>query len=332
MVSPIVRSIVIGLGIQGRKRKNVLEARGEYAGWVDTSPGISMETDERPFWPNITQVPLESYDAAMVCVPPDQKPAICEYLAANKKHMLIEKPLLGADSQLRKLGGDCHRAGVVAYVAYNHRFEPMIVRLKELIDSGDLGDLYHCRMFYGNGTAEDVRASPWRDSGYGVMAEIGTHLIDLEELLFRKPPSSGDKFLDFIVENGRSYRMHGGKIANAYENKVFDHANFSSGESKPDVHCEVTYLSWKNTFTIDLIGSNGSAHLDGLTKWGRSTLTHRRRQRPPGVPTEEIFSVVQGDETWKKEYEYFKIQCERRKTADIGLERDIMINKTLEAL
>ena len=47
--------------------------------------------------------------------------------------------------------------GAVCYTAYNHRFEPHFVRMREVIASGELGALYHCRMFYGNGTARLVR-------------------------------------------------------------------------------------------------------------------------------------------------------------------------------
>ena len=47
--------------------------------------------------------------------------------------------------------------GVVCYIAYNHRFEPHFVRMREAGRLGTLGALYHCRMFYGNGTARLVR-------------------------------------------------------------------------------------------------------------------------------------------------------------------------------
>ena len=43
------------------------------------------------------------------------------------------------------------------YTAYNHRFEPHFVRMRDLIASGELGAIYSCRMFYGNGTARLVR-------------------------------------------------------------------------------------------------------------------------------------------------------------------------------
>ena len=50
--------------------------------------------------------------------------------------------------------------------------------MRELIVSGELGEIYSCRMFYGNGTARLVRESDWRDQGAGVLPDLGSHLLD----------------------------------------------------------------------------------------------------------------------------------------------------------
>ena len=33
---------------------------------------------------------------------------------------------------------------------------------------------------------------------------------------------------------------------------------------------------WKNSFNLDVIGEKGSAHINGLCKWGPSTLEIRK--------------------------------------------------------
>ena len=70
------------------------------------------------------------------------------------------------------------------YVAYNHRFEPHFVRMRDLIASGVLGRIYRCRMFYGNGTARLVRNSDWRDQGAGVLDDLGSHVLDTARFWF----------------------------------------------------------------------------------------------------------------------------------------------------
>ena len=91
------------------------------------------------------------------------------------------------------------RAGVICYTAYNHRFEPHYLRMRELIASGELGRIYSCRMYYGNGTARLVRDSVWRDHGAGVLPDLGSHLLDTCRYWF------GDIGDDFSVISARAF-------------------------------------------------------------------------------------------------------------------------------
>src|SRR5260370_31193491 len=50
--------------------------------------------------------------------------------------------------------------------------------MRDLIATGELGAIYSCRMFYGNGTARLVRDSAWRDRGAGVLPHLGSPLLD----------------------------------------------------------------------------------------------------------------------------------------------------------
>ena len=56
--------------------------------------------------------------------------------------------------------------------------------MRDLVADGRLGRLYHCRMFYGNGTARLVRESDWRDHGSGVLHDLGSHLLDTASFWF----------------------------------------------------------------------------------------------------------------------------------------------------
>src|SRR3546814_1354994 len=98
---------------------------------------------------------------------------------SNRKHTLVEKPLWAErDGDIVALENLAREHGVVCYTAYNHRFEPHYIRMRDLIASGALGQIYRCRMFYGNGTARLVRDSAWRDDGGGVLPDLGSHLLD----------------------------------------------------------------------------------------------------------------------------------------------------------
>jgi len=91
---------------------------------------------------SVTDVPLDAYDAALVCTPDEAKSELLEYLLAHGKHVLVEKPLLTPDDVvLERLAAVAQEKAVACYTAYNHRFEPHFVRMKRLIDSGELGRL-----------------------------------------------------------------------------------------------------------------------------------------------------------------------------------------------
>ena len=165
-----MRVIVVGLGVQGVKRRKV--AGHECVATVEIRDG---EGD----YSSIETVPLDIFDGAILCLPDDQKLTSIRYLISKCKHVMVEKPLaFGNRDLIKDVFDEARQAGVILYTAYNHRFEPAFVRMKELIESGELGSIYSVRMFYGNGTARLVRDSEWRDNGSGVLSDLGSHLLD----------------------------------------------------------------------------------------------------------------------------------------------------------
>ena len=81
-----------------------------------------------------------AYDAALVCIPDAPKIELLRYLLEHGKHVLVEKPLCGTnDDDLRALEALARRTGALCYTAYNHRFEPHFVRMRELLATGELG-------------------------------------------------------------------------------------------------------------------------------------------------------------------------------------------------
>jgi predicted dehydrogenase len=299
-----MRVVVVGLGVQGHKRRRF--AGGDFVCSVDIN---NAEADVR----DLREVSPDRYDAALLCVPDAAKIELLTYLIANGKHALVEKPLVAEEAALAKLQADARAANVVVYVAYNHRFEPHFVRMRDLIKSGALGRIYRCRMFYGNGTARLVRNSAWRDQGAGVLDDLGSHVLDTARFWF------GDIGNDFtIVSAGR------------FENRSPDHVVFAAPRAVPQLEFEMTLLSWRNHYTCDVFAENGSAHISSLCKWGPSEFSHRVRVLPSGRPPESAVTLIQDDPTWALEYEHFKTLCRERRPTDLA--NDIWLNRVLRKL
>jgi len=298
-----MRVAIVGMGTQGGKRCAV--AGEEVAATVDP---LVPQADYR----SIHQVPLDSFDAALVCAPDSEKLSLLDYLLSREKHVLVEKPLLGTVEQLSHLAKLAHSNKVTCYTAYNHRFEPHIGQLKQVLEENRIGKPYVARFFYGNGTAVDVRNSGWRDSGAGVLSDLGSHLLDMAIFLFGQ-----------LDDGITSWSF------NCFENRTFDHVLFGMTGGIPVLEFEATLLSWCNSFTIDVLGELGSIHVDGLCKWGPSKFAVRTRVFPSGHPAEEVYTLEQADPTWKLEYEHFKVLCHDHV---LDFDRDILIGGLLSQL
>lgn len=301
--------LVIGLGNQGIKRIKTLKKYKYYTvdPYVKSADFSSIN--------QISKKLLREIVGAIICTPEKDKFEIIKFCFKNNINVMVEKPLL-----LKKLSdyNYIEKVGIknklICYTAYNHRFEPHIISCKQIIDSGKLGKIYHCRMFYGNGTARIVKNSPWKDKQLGVISDLGSHLIDT---------------LIFLL--GNQFKNIKKISSNKYENNSTDHAILMfHKKNKIHVELEMTLCMWRNTFTCDIIGEKGSIHVDCLCKWGPSTLKYRKRKLPSGVPKENTKTIVSKDPTWQKEINHFIGQIKNK--TPINLDNDKYIFKNLKKL
>jgi predicted dehydrogenase len=275
-----MKYIIIGYGNIGKKRYNALKEK-----CIATVDPNKEGVDYKDY----KKVPIDSYDAAILSVPNDIKIGIMKYLLSNKKHVLVEKPLLFEDEKAaQELLSIAKDNGVIWYTSYNHRFEPLVVKLKKFLDEKTIGEVYFANLTYGNGTVKNI-VNTWRDVGYGVLEDLGCHLMDIGNYLF------SDNWYK------REYKLN--DVYN-FEAKTWDFISFSSVDNH--LHFLCSTLMWKNTFKIEVIGSKGSLHLNGLNKWGESKLILHERVFPSGVPKKTVTTSSGADESWKKDIEYFE--------------------------
>ena len=182
-----------------------------------------------------------------------------------------------------------------------------MLALKRRLDAGELGRVYRTRLFYGNGTAGTI-AGTWRDTGFGVLEDMASHLIDLTGYLF------GKIGCDFEVWDRRSHEL-----------KVVDHCVLATTDHEVVIEC--SFLSWKNRWLIDVVGERGSIEMNGLTKWGGSELIVRRRRLPSGPPEETREAVTGPDPTWAADLHHFESEAIAGRTSrdnDVWITRTVM--------
>jgi len=296
-----VRYLLVGLGNIGRKRQALLGER-----CVATADPFNADAQ----FAAAQDCPTDAYDAVVLATPNQSKLELLEYFVTRGKHVLVEKPLLFTDVDAARYLDDVARSTrAVWYTSYNHRFETMIASARAHLESGGIGELYHARLFYGNGTVGNV-VGTWRDQGLGVLEDLGSHLLDLAADLF-----------------GCGGRAFGAWTLEHHEAASFDHCVLAA--SDPHIVLEASYLAWKNTFRLDAFGSRGSLHVNGLQKWGPSELILRERVLPSGVPRESREAAPGGvDPTWERDLEHFAALCAAAEPRT-SLDNDLWISRTL---
>jgi len=97
----------------------------------------------------------------------------CEYTiqaAEAGKHILVEKPAASSISELEKMQEAVEKTGVKCMPVHNYIYEPGIMRAKQMIENGKLGDVTQFYMMYNIHHADEIRARyP------GVIRQILTH-------------------------------------------------------------------------------------------------------------------------------------------------------------
>ena len=130
-------------------------------------------------------------DAVLIALPHDLHYECGMFFAHNKKHILMEKPLCNSEEECLRLIEACEQADVTLMCAYPVRYWPGIVKLKELLSSGEYGKVFMMSVW-----TEQLTHYPdyhWGNTarlGGGQLFSHGCHYIDLL-LWFLGQPISG---------------------------------------------------------------------------------------------------------------------------------------------
>jgi predicted dehydrogenase len=104
---------------------------------------------------------------------------------ADGKHILCEKPLSLDTARASEMLRAADAAGVVHMTAFTYRYTPALQYMIHLVSSGELGAIRTVRAAYQMALSGHLLG--WRSTkaqaGSGVLADIGSHLIHMVELV-----------------------------------------------------------------------------------------------------------------------------------------------------
>ncbi|MFH1424486.1 MAG: Gfo/Idh/MocA family oxidoreductase [archaeon] len=284
---------IIGAGLIGNKRAAALEGaeliqvadvNEESAKKLASEYNCKYTTD----WKEVVSNP--EIDIVFVCTTHDLLTPISVEALQNGKHVLVEKPAGRNPDEVAQLVKAAQESGKKVKVGFNHRYHPAMLKAKELLDSGAIGEFCYIRAVYGHGGRpgyeKEWRANPEK-SGGGEMLDQGSHLIDLSRWYAGNFDDAvgfaTNEFWEIPVED------NGFAILRSKEGKTaFLHASWTE---------------WKNRFYFHIFGKTGVIEINGLGRsYGPETLTLYKMKPEMGPPDQEVFEFPEADNSWALEF------------------------------
>lgn len=126
----------------------------------------------------LKEVPCDAVD---ICTPNKaHTPAVLAALKAGR-HVLCEKPLAASPAEIQQMIKVRDKAKKLLMTAQHWRFQGESLLLKQAIDDGELGDVYHARSWYLRRRQMPNKPGFWLKelAGGGPCIDIGVHTLDL---------------------------------------------------------------------------------------------------------------------------------------------------------
>jgi predicted dehydrogenase len=167
------------------------------------------------------------------------------------KHVVCEKPLARTADESYDVWQRVAAAGVKHMCAFNYRFVPAVRLARQMLEAGELGEIYHFRGAYLQEWG-DTEGDIWRfqreAAGSGALGDLGAHVIDLARYLVGEIESVSATTQTFV---------EGRDVDDAFEAAVTFEGG-AVGTLEASRFCP----GRKNAFTWEINGSKGSIAFD----------------------------------------------------------------------
>ncbi len=266
-----MRVAVVGCGYWGSKHVRVLQqitaVRGvavvdprpdRRAALASSGPGITTFADLATALPHV--------DAVIVAAPPGEHAPLAMQALAAGKPVLVEKPMATSVLGACRLVGEAESRGLTLMVGHTFEYSPAVWTLREVIESGDLGEIYYidsARLNLG-----------LYQSDVNVIWDLAPHDISIINYLLRAVPVS--------------VQAWGSRHAQPLQEDVA-YLRLGYGEGGPQAQIHVSWLDPCKVRRMTIVGSrkmavyNDTADEDRVRIYdkGVTVAAHQDPRNPP---------------------------------------------------
>jgi len=237
---------VIGGGRWGQNHIKTLTEMGNLAAIADANPArlkelLNLYPGVQGF-NEVEQAIDANFDGYIVATPAETHYLIGKKLLGKGQNVLIEKPMTLKSEQSKELIEIAKKTGSQLMVGHILLFHPAIRKIKEVMESGKIGDLHYI---------------------YSTRLNLGT--VRTEENVFWSFAPHDISVLDYLI--GKSAVKIDAKGSKFLQDKIFD-VTMTQFEFPDNVHAHI-FVSWLHPFKeqrLVVIGSKGMLSFDDSSK------------------------------------------------------------------
>jgi predicted dehydrogenase len=149
-------------------------------------PGVRVRDEASSIWESPTE-----HDLVVIAAPTGAHAGLARSAIAAGVATVVDKPLAATAWEAAEIASLASSAGTFLTVFHNRRWDGDFLTVRRLIRDGDLGQVLRYESRFERWRARP-RPGSWRDEltaaeGGGVLADLGSHVIDQALQLFGRP-------------------------------------------------------------------------------------------------------------------------------------------------
>ena len=239
-------------------------------------------------------------DAVFICTPNYLNRQLTIDCLKAGKHVFCEKPPSFTGDEMKEIRMvEKASYGRKLMYGFNHRHHDSVIRMKNIVDSGEFGKILWMRGRYGKSVTEDY-FNNWRAkkeiAGGGILLDQGIHMLDL-----------------FLHLGGDFDRVKAELSNSFWKLEVEDNAFVILRNTKTGIDASLhsTMTQWRHLFSLEVFLEHGYMVLNGLLTSSRAygqeilTLAKNRSSGPAVTWADEIKTEYTDDNSWRYETEHF---------------------------
>jgi len=255
-------------------------------------------------------------DAVIVCTPNNLLKEFIIQGLVHGKHVFSEKPPGRNMAELQEIiAAEKKYKPLKLMFGFNHRHHESMIYAKELINTGQYGEILWLRGRYGKSVDEKFFLD-WRSqkkiAGGGIFLDQGLHMLDL--------------FLMFCndFEEVKAY------VSNLYWKLDIEDNVFAIFKNKKGQVAQLhsTMTQWRHLFSLEIFMEKGYITINGLKTTSNAygdeimTIAQNRTQPPAAQWTNEEHLTFHTDRSWERELTVFINAIREKQEVSVGNTKD----------